>query len=393
MKKITFIKNFALASILFLSVGTLSAATYSGGTGTVEDPYLISNKADLLALSDGANKADWTKAFLITADIDMAATTFTPIGVKGGAINASFNGTIDGGSHIISNLTVTPVADQTVVAIGFVGWSFSCTLKNIGIKNINIAVAGERVGGILGHGEGTSVITNCFVYGGSIGGTGRIGGICGMLPQGSITDCLAKVTKTDTWSGSQGGIVGSLGNNWSGPQATVNNVVNYSIQAAGKAICAVTMLSAGVGPVFTNAYFIENAANIDVNCTAITSDNLKLQASYTGFNFTDKWTMLPNSYAVLKSFPASAFTGLADVTTKVSSVNAATFKYAYSAQESKISYDTEIVKASIYSSNGSVVMNSNETVKSLSLANLSKGIYLVKATSAAGETLITKICK
>jgi hypothetical protein len=46
---------FTLLFCLCFVISTLSAQTYSGGTGTAADPYLISSKADMEALATATN--------------------------------------------------------------------------------------------------------------------------------------------------------------------------------------------------------------------------------------------------------------------------------------------------------------------------------------------------
>ena len=54
--------------LLFMSIGTLFAQTYSGGAGTAENPYQISTLEDLRFLSENG-EADWDKHFIMTNDI------------------------------------------------------------------------------------------------------------------------------------------------------------------------------------------------------------------------------------------------------------------------------------------------------------------------------------
>ncbi len=79
--------HLTLILLLFFGSFHLTAGTYSGGNGTVNDPYQIATYADLLELS--ATSADWAtgKYFIQTAHIDASATAtlnggkgFVPIG-------------------------------------------------------------------------------------------------------------------------------------------------------------------------------------------------------------------------------------------------------------------------------------------------------------------------
>lgn len=103
MKKFNLILMFFVA----LSFFNINAQTYSGGSGTSGDPYLIANLTDLQYLSE--HDADWTKHFKQTADIDASATSgwnsgqgFKPIGIDMNEFTGSYNGQ----GYKIQNLTI-----------------------------------------------------------------------------------------------------------------------------------------------------------------------------------------------------------------------------------------------------------------------------------------------
>lgn len=92
--------------------GTESAAVFSGGSGTEDDPFLITTADGLAAVAD-----DLAACYRLDADIGLTGVDWTPIGVftHTGDENAdadmpdaadAFSGIFDGGSHTISNLTV-----------------------------------------------------------------------------------------------------------------------------------------------------------------------------------------------------------------------------------------------------------------------------------------------
>lgn len=179
------------------------AATYSGGTGTEGDPYLISTVQDLLDLSNTANSADWSKHFLMTNDIDMSGvTTFTPIG------NAAtrFYGVFDGGGHVIQNLTIDLSAQDYVGIFGYLG--ASCQLKDLGLQGYSISGNGYT-GALVGANRGT--VTDCYATGSVTGGWGRVGGLVGWNGYGAtVTDCYATGTVNVSGFGGGGGLVGSI---------------------------------------------------------------------------------------------------------------------------------------------------------------------------------------
>ena len=163
-------KNLFLfvSMLLFTSIGTLFAQTYSGGAGTAENPYQISILEDLRYLSVNG-EADWDKHFIMTNDIDASdaknwndGAGFLPIGKDG---NSPFGGTFDGGGFAIDSLYI----NSKNLYIGLFGYSGTKgspnTLSNIGITNCVIKglAAYLYVGGLVGFNY--SEITNCYVEG------------------------------------------------------------------------------------------------------------------------------------------------------------------------------------------------------------------------------------
>ena len=64
-----------VAAVLCIS-GNLWA--YSGGTGESNDPYQIANVADFNQLT--IDDPNWNKSFILTADVNLAGVTLTPVG-------------------------------------------------------------------------------------------------------------------------------------------------------------------------------------------------------------------------------------------------------------------------------------------------------------------------
>ncbi|MBN2210005.1 MAG: hypothetical protein JW709_01300, partial [Sedimentisphaerales bacterium] len=75
---------------------------YSGGAGTTEDPYLISDVHQLNKIGRITNH--WSKHFRLIADIDMLTYTGTRYNIIGNS-STKFTGSFDGDGHVIYNLT------------------------------------------------------------------------------------------------------------------------------------------------------------------------------------------------------------------------------------------------------------------------------------------------
>ncbi len=82
--------------------------TFGGGTGTKEDPWLITSREDLIDLANRLNSdvaaTNYNNFngcyFKQTADIDLTGVKWEPIGYSGGTC---FSGNYDGDGHIIAN--------------------------------------------------------------------------------------------------------------------------------------------------------------------------------------------------------------------------------------------------------------------------------------------------
>jgi hypothetical protein len=175
----------ALAVMVCAGIGF--GDTYSGGSGTAEDPYKISTAADWQELI--AASTDWDKRFVLLNDIDFGGQPLTPIG----NISTGFTGIFDGQGHVLRNAVLNLSSDW----VGLFGSISSPGLvENLVIDNITVT-ARRTIGGLCGYNSGT--IVGCCVSG-SISGLSSIGGLCGNNV-GMINDCSSSgsVTGGFTW--------------------------------------------------------------------------------------------------------------------------------------------------------------------------------------------------
>lgn len=197
-------------------------ATYSGGSGTEADPYLISNSSDLAQIASNVKDGNECKDlfFRMTNNIYWNTNSINPANVNpatpgsggypligshpvvewvpiGGAAAESeiqdlvyvFQGTFDGDNHKLFNVyynhQVLPTSNiehdpaNIMNAVGIFGAIGShCTIKNLETVGGYIA-ARNSVGGIVGRNWGGDVI-NChngnFVYAKGAQGTGGVVG-------------------------------------------------------------------------------------------------------------------------------------------------------------------------------------------------------------------------
>ncbi|MHC4221940.1 MAG: hypothetical protein ACYST9_05920, partial [Planctomycetota bacterium] len=149
-------KITVLVCLLLVAVPTY--AKYSGGTGDVNDPYLISTAVDMNAVGDDSN--DWDKHFQLTADINMSAYSYATALIAGGSWN--FTGIFDGNDHKIAGFTIdTAGASNNYLGL-FGNIGSSGVVKNLGLEDSNITGGSNSMilGGLIVYTRGT--IINCY---------------------------------------------------------------------------------------------------------------------------------------------------------------------------------------------------------------------------------------
>ena len=216
---------------------------FGGGSGTAEDPYLISNEAQLRYLSSSINAdVSWKNVyFKQTADITLNGQ-WQPIGwALNGEVNGKktqicaypFRGNYDGGGYSISGLTIgskdAPADQMTSGLFGLTSGEYTTnntpdgseqtvTLKNINLKDVSINVKTRYetyTGGLVGSGQNGIYIDNCTVTGEISAETSesfcRVGGLAASVLRGLVTNCGTDVEIsgiTDTNHVYAGGLYG-----------------------------------------------------------------------------------------------------------------------------------------------------------------------------------------
>ena len=222
----------AICMMIFcVPMGVFAAETpsFSGGTGTQGDPWLIASQADLIALAEFLNSGNAEQFdaddagvgnchgyyFKQTADIDLTGVTWEPIGYSG---SYYFAGNYDGGGHSITNAVSTGKVDpEGYATAGIFGWVAFGSVANLHVKNANFVATGQNnysyVGGIAGVCYGSS-IENCSVVNSSLeskrnNNNNCAGSIVGYSTGGTFEKCAAENNQIRTMAYG-GGFVGEV---------------------------------------------------------------------------------------------------------------------------------------------------------------------------------------
>ncbi|MRN53984.1 S-layer homology domain-containing protein [Paenibacillus monticola] len=210
---------FSGVSGLLIGGDKAHAAGFAGGTGTVTDPYLIANAAQL---DEVRNHLDAGLYFKLTAEIDLSGyVNWEPIGyynfINYGWDDQRFQGNIDGNGFEIKNLTIDKESNNVGLFGIVVGGSFSnMILRNVNVRGLKSDSTGSFVGALVGNNYG-STISNSYVTGtGSVTGAGpanRVGGLVG-TNTGTIVNSYTTINVTGL-----GYVAGLVGQN----QGTISN--------------------------------------------------------------------------------------------------------------------------------------------------------------------------
>lgn len=275
---------------------------FEAGNGTETDPYIIATAAQLDEVRNFQSAC-----FELSKDIDLSSylnsnsSGWTPI--------KDFTGKFDGKKHTIKGLWIS------LSSIGNVGLfaniqgysndkraSVSNLFVNISKKGIT---GGSSVGGICGSlSDGN--IENCMVTG-DISGGSNVGGVVGYVRNNYVTSNISQcassgnIIATDDYVG---GILGyrygscSIENCYS--IANVKTKGSSYSEAYGIGGSAENCYFAGtisgyntfaIGKYNTNSYYDSEKTKISGEPGALTTKQMKQQASFQGWDFDNIWTI------------------------------------------------------------------------------------------------------
>ena len=285
--------------------------TFSSGSGTEEDPYIIMNGNDLykLAVDASMNNLYAGTFFKLGDDINLGGNIWTPIGLSS---TNPFSGNVDGNGKTVYNFSVLNhpaglfgiIADNVVknlkidhaviqnnsnnIAGALAGKTMRATVENIEIgENVlvgNIPMGKKpQTGGLIGLCTDHSTVKNVIFRGQvevTIGeGNNWIGGIIGVFGGDSVLDGAINYGKLvyaneeglETDVVSVAGIVGGTGN--MDLTGTIKNCINYG------AIESSSYASGIIGRTgMTDGLVVENCFNVSTDIKARQTADGALQA-------------------------------------------------------------------------------------------------------------------
>ncbi|OHB63621.1 MAG: hypothetical protein A2Y76_03380 [Planctomycetes bacterium RBG_13_60_9] len=226
-----------LLVVVCLSIPAV-AATYGGGNGTADAPFLIRTAEDFKMI--GENPADWHKQFKLVNDIDLSGYSESNLQLigrwvaLGSTANQPFSGIFDGNGKTISNFSykdlqrdfvglfahvVGEIRDLKLVRARVIadklgaGALVGCLERGdiLDCSATKVDISGkDYVGGLVGSADG-NIHRSCSD--GRVEGVLFVGGLVGHVGKGTIAHSYSKAQVTGNES--VGGLVGATTNEMS----------------------------------------------------------------------------------------------------------------------------------------------------------------------------------
>lgn len=210
-----------------------AAESFSGGSGTPDDPYQIGTVEELVRLREvlDVSSDDWLEyceaSYVLTADIAINdVSDFDSWGTKEPAYQwapiHSFHGSFDGDGHTISGLYLFKVGDEYRDMGLFDGTNTGTVIRDLHLTQAYLFMDGTDsatmdVGCLVGNAYGAT-IENCTVEGVvrvQNGGSYSLGGVVGWAQQSTISGCrFTGTVEGQSFGGTFGGVVGTTTGYW-----------------------------------------------------------------------------------------------------------------------------------------------------------------------------------
>ncbi len=276
---------------------------FEAGNGTETEPYIIATAAQLDEVRNFPSAC-----FELSKDIDLSSylnsnsSGWTPI--------KNFTGKFDGKKHTIKGLWISLSSIENVgLFANIYGYSDN---KRASVSNLFVNISkkgitgGSQVGGICGS-LSYGNIENCMVTG-DISGYQYVGGIVGYVEYCEVASNISQCASSGNIIATDGGVGGILGYRYGSYSiencysiANVKAEGSYSSSVYGIGCSAKNCYFAGtisgtgdvypIGEYKTNSYYDSEKTKISGKPGALTTKQMKQQASFQGWDFDNIWTI------------------------------------------------------------------------------------------------------
>ena len=276
---------------------------FEAGNGTETEPYIIATAAQLDEVRNFPSAC-----FELSKDIDLSSylnsnsSGWTPI--------KDFTGKFDGKKHTIKGLWIS-LSSIDYVGL-FANIQGSSDNKSASVSNLFVNISkkgitgGSQVGGICGS-LSYGNIENCMVTG-DISGYQYVGGIVGYVEYCEVASNISQCASSGNIIATDGGVGGILGYRYGSYSiencysiANVKAEGSYSSSVYGIGCSAKNCYFAGtisgtgdvypIGEYKTNSYYDSEKTKISGKPGALTTKQMKQQASFQGWDFDNIWTI------------------------------------------------------------------------------------------------------
>jgi len=285
--------------------------TFAGGSGTPEDPYLVSRVLHLAFV--GLNPSAHYRQI---EDLDMRVGPYS--GQSGWRPIANFTGSYDGNGYTLSGLWAHW---DDFDDIGLFSRVVGGSLRNITL--VNPWVRGKnKVGALVGEvSSETSALNRIRITGGLVVGVENVGGMAG-VSEGVISESAATGMRVNGAGYVIGGLIGyargtgsSITNSYAINKMSSSATGSFPGGLAGFTSATTitnsyTASSGGEGLVsssggtITNSYFNSDSSAGSPNGTPLTTAEMSQGSSFTGFDFDATWVLmnLDEAFPELQAF-------------------------------------------------------------------------------------------
>jgi hypothetical protein len=193
------------------------------GSGTVDDPYRISNVSELQAIED-----DLDATYRLVSDITASGSgsPFAPIG----NLSQPFTGTLVGDGHMIQDLTISE--PNSIVNAGLFGVVSNGTIR--GTTASNLTPTGTfRVGGLVGVATGDTTIQDVSASANIRDVSVSVGVLVGSAEDNTTIRDVSASGSVTGYNSAAGGVVGRAEDNTTIQNVSASTKVTGRISAGG----------------------------------------------------------------------------------------------------------------------------------------------------------------